>query len=171
MYIYLCIYSCSLHLNDLCTRKWLQISWESLLESHAAPKAASPPTLKAQPVASELPKRWATQNMPLHIKAAKIWGAEIAILCKLKITPVSQFVIAPNWSSGLLLRRSWRVAISTPMMANGAQSVNAQDIPRQPMTMMPPVFEVTKIVENVVMANTMCETVQACITVDFQGRK
>jgi hypothetical protein len=39
------------------------------------------------------------------------------------------------------------------------------------MTMMPPVFEVTKIVENVVMANTMCETVQACITVDFQGRK
>jgi hypothetical protein len=141
------------------------------LESHAAPKAANPPTLKVQPVASELPKRWATQKMQLHIKAVKICGAEIAMLCKLKITPASQFVTAPNRSSGLLLRRSWRVAISTPIIANGAQSVNAQDNPRQPMTMMPPVFEVTKMVDNVAMANSMCEAVQTCITVGFQSRK
>ena len=53
------------------------------------------------------------------------------------------------------------------MIANGAQSVIAQDKPTHPMTYVPPVGEVTRMVENIAIAKSRCEAIQTLAMSNF----
>ena len=84
----------------------------------------------------------------------------MAVLCRPMIAPAPSADDRSQPSSPKVRRRA---AISAPMMANGAQSVSAQERPTQATKIIAPVCDVTKKVVNIAVADIMCAKIQACL--------